>query len=354
MRTSWAAIAVLGGALASCSTSSPSPDRCTPGGDGTYTQELYEDLDRYCMVELRDGDVGTRSETVVAYDLVTPGFSDYAIKRRTIWVPPGTAATYHTDDVFEFPRGTIITKTFGFPYDPSQANGPIHWVETRILTRGDAAWTGAAYLWNDEQTAAHKQPGGAVRLFDVRATDGSVQHASYLVPSQQQCPKCHGSDMAVVPIGTRGTGLAADQLARWAAAGILTGLPAAPAPLPAAWDDRSATVDARARSYLAANCAFCHSAKGEARTSGLFLTFEETDPTRLGRCKAPVAAGTATGNLRFDLVPGQPDQSLLLQRMILTEPALAMPEIGRSVVHTEGVQLVREWIAAMTGDCSGK
>jgi uncharacterized repeat protein (TIGR03806 family) len=341
-------VAVLAGVLASCGSSEP--DACTPRGG-----ELYEDLEAYCMVEVRDGDIATRSSSVLPYDLVTPLFSDYAIKRRTVWVPPGTAATYRADDVFELPVGAVLTKSFGFPRDPAVANGPIRWVETRVLLRGDLGWTGAAYLWNEDHTSARKQPGGAIRDLDVRATDGSVQHASYLVPSQQQCPKCHGRDMAIVPIGTRVTWLNHDeQLARWVSAGILRGAPAAPPPPPPAWDDRQATVEARARTYLAANCAFCHDGKGEARTTGLFLTLAETDPTHLGRCKSPVAAGAATGNLRFDIVPGRPDESILLQRMIATEPSIAMPEIGRSVVHTEGVQLVREWIAGMSGTCSPK
>ncbi|HSO35383.1 MAG TPA: SO2930 family diheme c-type cytochrome [Labilithrix sp.] len=357
MRAAGAAFAVvfLGGALGACSSSKP-PDRCTPGGDGTYTTELYEDLARYCMVEIRDGEVATSADRVLPYELVTPGFSDYAVKRRTVWVPPGTAATYRDDDeVFDFPRGTIITKSFGFPRDAASASTQVQWLETRILVRSDSGWTGAAYLWNEEQSAAHKQPGGAIRPLDVRATDGSVQHANYLVPSQQQCPKCHGSDMKVVPIGPRRSGLdRGDQLARWSAAGLLSGAPAVSQAPPPAWDDAAATVDARARSYLAANCGFCHSAKGEARTTGLFLTFAETDTTRLGRCKSPIAAGAATSNLSFDIVPGEPDASILLHRMIATEPSIAMPEIGRSVVHREGVQLVRDWIAGMTGDCPPK
>jgi len=28
-----------------------------------------------------------------------------------------------------------------------------------------------------------------------------------------------------------------------------------------------------------------------------------------------------------------------------------MPELGRSTVHQEGVQLIRDWIAAMPGHC---
>jgi hypothetical protein len=34
-----------------------------------------------------------------------------------------------------------------------------------------------------------------------------------------------------------------------------------------------------------------------------------------------------------------------------TDPAIAMPELGRSTVHREGVELIRGWIAALPGDC---
>ena len=36
----------------------------------------------------------------------------------------------------------------------------------------------------------------------------------------------------------------------------------------------------------------------------------------------------------------------LLYRMASTEPGVAMPELGRTVPHAEGVQLIRDWIAA--------
>lgn len=347
-----AVVVVVVGALAACTSASRAP--CNPGGDGTYVDATYDDLARYCVVAIQDGDVVPLSARVIPYEVSTPLFSDYATKRRTVWMPPGGKASYSETEVFDFPSGTILTKSFGFPRDPAQANGPIRWMETRVLVRGSAGWSAVSYLWNDAQTTAKKQPGGTVRAMDVRALDGSVQHAEYLVPSEQQCPKCHvKDDMPVVPIGPR-AGALRDQLRRWTDADILAGVPATPAvPFPA-WDDRTIPVNMRARAYLDGNCAYCHNPKGEARTTGLFLTFDETDPTRIGRCKPPVAAGGATANLRFDVVPGQPDASILLHRMLATEPAIAMPEIGRSVVHTEAVDLVRAWIAGMSGDCSGK
>ena len=71
----------------------------------------------------------------------------------------------------------------------------------------------------------------------------------------------------------------------------------------------------------------------------------------LGLCKLPIAAGSGTGGRPFDIVPGQPDQSILLHRMETTKPSAMMPELGRSLSHEEGVALVREWISAMAGVC---
>jgi hypothetical protein len=40
-----------------------------------------------------------------------------------------------------------------------------------------------------------------------------------------------------------------------------------------------------------------------------------------------------------------------LHRMLSTEADVAMPEVGRSLVHAEGVSLIRDWIASLQGGC---
>lgn len=114
----------------------------------------------------------------------------------------------------------------------------------------------------------------------------------------------------------------------------------------------SGTVEARARDYLHVQCAHCHATTGPASTSGLILTREETNVHRLGRCKSPVAAGRGSGGLQYSIVPGKPEKSILHFRMNSTEPDVMMPELGRSLIHTEGVSLIRDWIRGMKGDCS--
>ncbi|HEY2368127.1 MAG TPA: hypothetical protein VGH87_17130, partial [Polyangiaceae bacterium] len=254
MNARWAMMAALL-AQASCAK-----NECTPGGDGTYTSALYDKLSSYCMVSVEAGDV-VPENGVTPYDQSTPLFTDYATKRRTIWMPPGTSATYDADGPFDFPVGTIATKSFGF-------SGK--WLETRVLVRTASGWTGASYVWNDDQSEATIQPGGG--FYTTPESD------AYLVPNKNECIKCHENTGAVVPIGLRADRMnhdyayatgAENQLAHWSRVGILTGAPApSAAPALADFSDTSLSTETRARAYLAANCSYCHSTTGEARNTG--------------------------------------------------------------------------------------
>ena len=66
-------------------------------------------------VVFREGRRLALNERVVPYDLNTPLFSDYAHKLRTVWMPPGTSAHYAADQTFDFPVGTVLSKTFFYP-----------------------------------------------------------------------------------------------------------------------------------------------------------------------------------------------------------------------------------------------
>ena len=95
------------------------------------------------------------------------------------------------------------------------------------------------------------------------------------------------------------------------------------------------------------NCAHCHNPDGPARTSGLDLRYTQDDPSKVGFWKTPVAAGRGSGGRLFDIVPGKPDESILMYRLESMEPGIMMPELGRRLVDTAGVSLVREWIAKL-------
>jgi hypothetical protein len=60
-----------------------------------------------------------------------------------------------------------------------------------------------------------------------------------------------------------------------------------------------------------------------------------------------VAAGRGSGGHEFSILPGQPDRSILLHRMLSSEPGVMMPQFGRALIHEDGVALIRQWIASM-------
>ena len=56
--------------------------------------------------------------------------------------------------------------------------------------------------------------------------------------------------------------------------------------------------------------------------------------------KPPVAAGRGSGGLAYDIVPGKPDKSILVFRTASTDAGIMMPELGKRLVHEEGLALV--------------
>jgi uncharacterized repeat protein (TIGR03806 family) len=294
---------------------------------------------------------------LVPYALNTPLFSDYAMKQRYVFVPKGTRVNYRADGVLDFPVGAVLVKTFFYPADFRAPAKDVRLIETRLLIHKAGGWAAETYVWNDAQDKAVLRRAGTHS--DVAFTDasGEARHIDYHVPNVNQCKQCHSSANTLVPIGPKARNLNRDypyaegsenQIAHWRRIGLLDGAPEADriAKLPR-WDDAAAPVEGRARAYLDVNCAHCHSPTGFGGNSGLYLSFDETNRSALGVNKRPVAAGRGSGNLSVSIAPGHPEQSILLYRMVSSEPGIMMPQIGRTVSDAEAVTLMRDYIAAM-------
>jgi uncharacterized repeat protein (TIGR03806 family) len=344
-------------------------------------------LEEWGQVAVRGGAL-VLGEGVTAYDLNTALFSDYALKLRTVWIPGGAGpAAYHEADTFDFPVGTVITKTFFYPladsgFDEVSAAGRledhfdgtqldlagVRLIETRVLVRREAGWEALPYVWDEAQEAASLQRTGAFVELTLMSAARPAQGFTYAVPDVNQCAACHvldARDGALSPIGPRARHLNGpfayadgpeNQLARWVQAGLLTGAPEPElAPRAAVWEGdvtlSGAALDAASRAWLDINCAHCHSRTGPARTSGLYLEPSEPDGPHLGRCKPPIAAGTGTGGRPFSIVPGAPEQSIFVHRLETERLSDMMPELGRSVTHHESAALITAWISAMSGGC---
>jgi uncharacterized repeat protein (TIGR03806 family) len=293
---------------------------------------------------------------VVPYDLNTPLFSDYADKYRFVWMPPGTSAQYRKDEPFDFPVGTVLAKTFAFPVD---GQGSEKLIETRLLVHAKSGWVGLPYIWNERQDEATLQM--VPDPVAVKYTDksGKRRDFTYVIPNANECHECHDNNKVMLPIGPKARNLNKDykyeegeenQLLHWARMGYLQGLPGAEnRPKVARWDDPSSgSVEERARTYLENNCAHCHEPGGQAGYTGVDFRSTQTGIAQLGLCKSPNSAGQV-GALRYDLVAGRPDQSIIIYRLESTAPKISMPPLSRDVVHEEGVKLLRQWIASLAG-----
>ncbi len=321
----------------------------------------------------KSGDALRLGAGVHPYEVNTPLFSDYALKLRTIFLPSGTAMAYRDREAFEFPVGSVVTKTFFYPVEDGAARAAAGWdgdvaalnlgehrlVETRLLVRQESGWDALPYVWDGDD--AYLSITGALRPMKlVRA--GQVHDLPYVVPARSECAGCHAtnhSDGALRLIGLKARHLnrpyrpgADNQLETWAHAGALRGLPAPGAvPKASVWDDPDETLESRARAYLDSNCGHCHNPSGAADTSGLLLDAHTASFRQLGFCKPPIAAGRGTGGREFSIVPGDPDSSILVYRMETADPATRMPETGRALTHVEGVKLIRDWIGQLPGEC---
>ena len=294
---------------------------------------------------------------VIPYSLNSALFTDYAFKQRFVKIPPEAQVNYHAHDVLEFPAGTVLIKNFYYPADFRKPAENIRILETRLLINEAGTWRALPYIWNEEQTEAYLNVAG--KNLDVTWTHykGEKKNIKYSVPNMNQCKGCHLRGDKVMPIGPSARQLNGDyefksgienQLTHWQNLNLITGLPAAnQIPKLVNFEKQDELIDARARAWLEINCAHCHRADGPAKNSGLYLLASEKDLTKLGVGKAPVAAGKGSGGLLYSIVPGKPEESILQFRIESVHPGIMMPELGRSITHEEGVELVRKWIGEM-------
>lgn len=312
------------------------------------------------------------------YQLNTPLFSDYADKFRTIWLPKEAQLTQREDGSLGFPVGAVLSKTFYYSLGGEAASGrlsvaqntpvssgsvPIagnRLIETRLLINTAYGWVGLPYIWNEQQDEAVLEIAGGGVPIRMTLAGGEVADFSYSVPNVLECASCHApnhSAKKLLPLGPtlgnlnlRKSNFGDNQIQRFVAKGWLAADADVGEPI-ARWDDEAESLEQRAKAYLQVNCAHCHNQVGAADTSGLYLNYENQVDRSYGICKPPVAAGKGSGGLLVGISPGASEKSILSYRLHSTDPGAMMPEIGRTIVHREGVELVDKWIDQLSGGC---
>jgi uncharacterized repeat protein (TIGR03806 family) len=300
--------------------------------------------------------------TLLEYEVNAPLFSDYAEKKRMIFLPPGTKMNWQSETAFEFPPGAVISKNFFYWNDAAHPEKGRRILETRLLLKGETGWKSLVYVWNTDQTDAFLEVAGATIPISWTAASGKQMNLDYVIPNLNQCKGCHSYDGQFVPVGITARQLnrvenGENQLLRWRDAGHLN-LPENfhQDNTPTLFDYRNIknietesveNISNAARAYLDGNCAHCHNPHGPASTSGMYLEATQMDMARLGVGKPPVAAGRGSGNRKYGIVPGKPGESILVFRMENDDPGIRMPELGRQLAHREGLEIIKTWIRKM-------
>lgn len=263
----------------------------------------------------------------VPYDVTTPLWSDGAAKERFVVVPKGAQLTARADGDLVFPTGTVAVKTFAV--DGKR-------VETRLFVQHDLEdWVGYSYAWNEAGTDAELVIGNR-----VKALAGGK---SWYFPSSADCSACHtpaaGYTLGLEARQLAGHGDALERLERKASAPVAYG-DAALVPVDA---PPPVTAEARARSYLHANCATCHR-QGSATGTVVDLDLRiDTPLAETGLCKEAQAGTVGLPAGAHVITPHDPAGSVLVARM-RTLDERRMPKLASRVVDEAGVAAVEAWI----------
>ena len=347
--------------LFSCSNKD---DTYTPLSPVTVVLTLvpYSKLSDY---KFFDGDIKELNPAlnVVPYEPASSLFTDYASKKRFIWMPNGVKASYVADNkILDFPIGTVLIKTFY--YTTIQPGNTTKLIETRLMIRKSDGWKFYEYLWNDEQTEANLVAGtdflnGSSKTITFKKPNGDDITTDYRIPSNGECFACHKINEIATPIGVKPqnlnhniayNGVSKKILQKLVEQGYLDSYPSSIVST-VDYHDTSQPIDLRLRSYLDANCAHCHQDQGRCYYRQIRLSFSKTNiDSNIGICLE--ADETISPTLQKIISPGNYSKSIMHFRLSSNDESQRMPLLGRTIVHDEGVALLEEYIASLTQNCN--
>lgn len=301
-------------------------------------------------------------DSLIPYDINVAFYSDGASKSRWVSVPQqelsGAVAKilFSASGEWRFPAGTVFVKHFELATDETVPAAKRR-LETRLLVCDSTGGVyGVTYKWRDDNTDAELLTTNLIETYQIHTADG-VRTQSWYYPSSKDCRTCHTSAAGgVLGVKTRQlncellfpSGVRDNQLRAWNHIGLFE--PAlkeeelARYPALARADDSTRSLDDRARSYLDANCAYCH------RPGGTVAYFD-------GRYDTPLEKqGLVNGRVLIDegldrarvISPNDVWRSVALVR-ISNLDGRRMPPLAHETLDQHGMVLLRSWIESLPG-----
>ena len=309
---------------------------------------------------------------LIPYDVNAPLWSDGAAKVRYVGIPgdaPNIKVTNNRG--WTFPNETVTVKSFSLEMTEGDA-GSKRWIETRLMTKQQNEWIGYTYRWNEEQTdATLVEKEGADVDYTIRTPEGTRQQ-TWHYPSRAECMVCHSRAAGFVlglstgqmnrssvdvPGGAQVDGgqsnatfttpkdnrvQTENQLAMLQRLGLLK-LEKTPEELERLSNpyDPNANLEARAKSYLHANCAICHIDAGGGNSQMQLEYATALDKMKLIDA-IPVHDKFGITDARL-IAPGHPERSVLLNRMAKRGRG-QMPQLATAMIDEPAVSMLTEWI----------
>lgn len=287
---------------------------------------------------------------IVPYDLNVPFWSDNAKKTRWFSIPnTNLDITFNRTNNWQFPTGTVWIKHFDLELTngvPASAKR----LETRLIVKNSNGVYGVTYRWGNSTTNATLVPEeGLDEAFAIN-DGGNMRTQVWHYPSRSECLTCHtpaagfalGFNTAQLNRDFNYSGITDNQIHALNHVGYFSSNVSNLNTLPAMAHATNSAVSAeyRVRSYLAANCAQCHQPGGTA-----LGTWDARISNPLSA--AGIVNGTLVNNFGDTnnrvIVPNDLAHSVLLTR-ISTNGSLRMPPLATSLIDTQAVNLVRNWI----------
>ena len=299
---------------------------------------------------------------VLPYKPISSLFTDYALKERFVWVPVGETARFVQDNKsLDFPVGSALIKMFY--YNNVLPTNTTRIIETRVMVKTQNGWDFAEYVWNDAQTEAFletTEDGGYTEVNWLK--DGQERFVNYRIPAKQQCVICHTNDFETLPLGIKPQNINSmlsyddgsnNQLQKLIDFGYLEDALPESILTVVDWKDASKSLEQRAKSYIDINCANCHIDGGQGDYRVIRLGYSDTvnNDENAGVC---VDADTPIPGLmgQKHIAPGDPENSIIYYRMSVTgDQPYKMPQFGQSLVHTEALVVLEEWINSLNQTC---
>lgn len=314
-------------AVFSCSND----DDITPVQDPLVIAEFRPNLSELNLFKGNLSDLNISSRAF-KYELNTQLFTDYAHKQRLVALPENTTMQYNGDGLPIFPDNTVIAKTFYYNNDERDLTLGKTIIETRVLIKINGEWETGDYKWNAEQTEATLNLDGSIVPVTWIDADGQTNSVEYEIPTNTDCFTCHHTYENTTPIGPKLRNMnfevgGVNQLDGFISNQHLSGLlSSSEVSSIVNWEDTSESLESRARSYFDINCAHCHIEGGDCEVqSTLRLAFETSlEDSNIVERKSSITLRISEYSEDF-----------------------SMPFIGTTIIHAEGVELLRAYLQTL-------